>query len=205
MSKQQTSSPSNTTSSDKKNQSPDSAGAVSMTINDSQFLDHKSPTSQGIKTLTISKVHQGEQVTSGKSKDSSTPIFYNSLFTTKDDHIVSYILCHSNFTSKSIKFLMMQSKLRTFPQVANMTAEDWNNYITIKNNTINLKSTNFIQIVVFQTWWNSNKLNRKIEDVYKKYTIAVYDDMVNEHFQLETSPLKSELPPKTVSSDSSQD
>ena len=149
MSKQQTSTPSSTIPSEKKNKSTDSAGAVSMTINDSQFLDHESPTSQGIKTPTTSKVHQGEQVTSEKSTHSSTSLLYNSLFTTKDEHIVSYILRHSNFTSKSIKFLMMESKLRTFPQVANMTSEDWNDYI--KNNNVNLKSTDFIQIVVFQT------------------------------------------------------
>ena len=43
MSKQQASSPSHTPSSDKKNKSTDTAGAVSMDINDSQFLDKESP------------------------------------------------------------------------------------------------------------------------------------------------------------------
>ena len=84
-----------------------------------------------------------------------------------------------------------------------MTQEDWNNLI--QENTIKLKSTDFMKIVGFQTWWNSNKLNCEIEDIYKKYTLAVYDGMVNENFQLESSPLKTEQPPKTISSDSSRD
>ena len=84
-----------------------------------------------------------------------------------------------------------------------MTQEDWNTYI--ENNTIHLKPTDFIQIVVFQTWWNSNKLNCEIEDVYKKYELAIYDEIVNQNFQLESSPLKSDQPPKTVLSDSSRD
>ena len=203
MSKQQASSSSNTPSSDKKNSSKDTAGAVSMNINDSQFLDKESPASQGIKTPTSSKAQQDGQATSAKSTLPSTPIRYNTLFTTRDEHIVSNILRQSNFTSESIKFLMMESKLRTFPQVANMTQEDWNNLI--QENNINLKSTDFMQIVVFQTWWNSTKLNCEIEDIYKTYTLTVYDGMVNENFQLESSPSKSDQPPKTVSSDSSRD
>ena len=62
MSKHQASSTSHTPSSDKKNQSTDTAGAVSMDINDSQFLDKESPVSQGITTPNLSEVHQDEQV-----------------------------------------------------------------------------------------------------------------------------------------------
>ena len=164
MSKQETSPASGTTSSEKKQQSSNTPG-VSMTINDSQLLDNESPVSQGIKTPSLSKVHQDEQAKTDNTRvtSSSTPILYKPLFTTKDEHIVSYILRHSDFNSAQIKFLMMQRKLRTFPQVANMTQEDWNKYTL--NNNINLTSTDYIQIVVFQTWWNSNKLNCEIEDV----------------------------------------
>ena len=139
-----------TPSGDKANKSKDTAGATSNDNNDSKHLDKESFGSQGITTSITTSGLQDRQVESAKSNVPSpiTPLHFTSLFTTKDEHIVSSILRHSNFTPQAIKYLMMTSKIRTFPQVANMTQEDWKGYI--ENNNVHLKTTDFIQIVVFQ-------------------------------------------------------
>ena len=154
----------------------------SITSKDPPVLDEGSNQTMGkIATLPTSDGRPTDvQGSTPTSPQPLTFVHHTSLFTKREDFIVSSILRYSQFPSQAIKRLMIDKKLRSFDKVVSLTQDEWHQMVS--PNDMILDSFNFLKIVVFQTWWGLQPKNSPMGHAFM-FRTKDYDSIMDENFQ----------------------
>ena len=123
----------------------------------------------------------------GSTPTSPEPLTFpnSSIFTKREDFVVSSILRHSQFLSLAIKCLMINNKLRTFERLVILTQDEWDKMVS-PHDTV-LASIDFLKIVVFQTWWGLQLKNSPMDHAFMLQT-KDYASIMDVNQQIANSP-----------------